>query len=57
MKRALVLSAVNPKISGVLFQGVRGTEKSTVIRVFDNLLPKRDAVADCLYGRPLNIPE
>ena len=39
MKLALVLTAIDPKIGGVLVFGDRGTGKSTAIRAFADLLP------------------
>ena len=44
MKLALTLTAIDPKIGGVLAFGDRGTGKSTAIRALADLLPKVDVV-------------
>jgi len=50
MKRGLLLNAVNPKLSGVLIRGEKGTAKSTAVRALAALLPEIEVVADCVYG-------
>jgi len=50
MKRAFVISAVDPSIGGVLVFGDRGTGKSTAVRGLAQLLPKMRVVADCAYN-------
>lgn len=47
MKRALVLTAIDPGIGGVLVFGDRGTGKSTAVRALAHLLPPIKAVAGC----------
>ena len=47
MKLALVLTAIDPKIGGVLVFGDRGTGKSTAIRAFADLLPPIKVVTGC----------
>lgn len=47
MKRALVLTAIDPRIGGVLVFGDRGTGKSTAVRALAALLPKIRAVEGC----------
>lgn len=47
MKRALLASAVNPRIGGVLIMGQRGSAKSTAARGLANLLPYVTVPAGC----------
>ncbi|MEJ6389976.1 magnesium chelatase ATPase subunit I [Gymnodinialimonas sp. 2307UL20-7] len=47
MKRAMVLTAIDGGIGGVLVFGDRGTGKSTAVRGLAALLPEIDAVAGC----------
>ena len=49
MKLALMIAAVDPKISGVLAFGDRGSGKSTAVRALASLLPKMSAVSGCPY--------
>jgi magnesium chelatase subunit I len=50
MKLALLCSAVDPAIGGVLVFGDRGTGKSTAVRAMAALLPPMRAMADCRYA-------
>ena len=49
MKLALMISAVDPKVGGVLAFGDRGSGKSTAVRALAALLPAMRAVAGCRY--------
>lgn len=50
MKLALLISAVDSSIGGVLVFGDRGTGKSTAVRALAALLPKMKVVVGCRYG-------
>jgi magnesium chelatase subunit I len=50
MKLAILVSAIDPSIGGVLVFGDRGTGKSTAVRALAALLPPMDAVLGCRYG-------
>ena len=47
MKTAMILTAIDPKIGGVLVFGDRGTGKSTAVRALAALLPPIEAVQGC----------
>jgi Mg-chelatase subunit ChlI len=49
MKLALILSAINPQIGGVLIRGERGTGKTIAVRGLADILPKIEAVSDCRF--------
>lgn len=59
MKTAMVLTAIDPKIGGVLVFGDRGTGKSTAVRALAALLPPIEAVAGCPVNsaRPEDCPD
>ncbi|MDP5344903.1 MAG: magnesium chelatase ATPase subunit I [Paracoccaceae bacterium] len=47
MKQAMVLTAIDPSIGGVLVLGDRGTGKSTAVRALAALLPQIEVVVGC----------
>jgi len=49
MKLALILNAINPRLSGVLIRGEKGTAKSTAVRALAALLPEIEVVKDCPF--------
>ncbi len=53
MKLAMVLTAIDPGIGGVLVFGDRGTGKSTAVRALAGLLPPIKAVEGCPVNSPL----
>jgi len=50
LRLALLLTAVNPVIGGVLVRGEKGTAKSTVVRALAALLPEIGAVRGCRFA-------
>ena len=50
LKRALLLCAVNPSLSGVLIRGDKGTAKSTAARGLRELLVPIERVPGCPYN-------
>ncbi len=50
MKLALLATAVDPQIGGVLVFGDRGTGKSTAVRALAALLPPKKVVLGCRFG-------
>ncbi|MCU0773700.1 MAG: magnesium chelatase ATPase subunit I [Ideonella sp.] len=50
MKLAILMTAVDPGIGGVLVFGDRGTGKSTAVRALAALLPKMQATEGCAYA-------
>lgn len=59
MKQAMVLTAIDPGIGGVLVFGDRGTGKSTAVRALAALLPEIVAVDGCPVNsaRPEDVPD
>lgn len=57
MQTALLLSAVDPAIGGVLVRGHKGTAKSTAARALAATLPSIVVVADCPYHCDPDNPE
>ncbi len=52
MKTALILNIINPKLSGVLIRGEKGTAKSTAVRSLAAILPAITTVRDCPFQLP-----
>ncbi|GAA0713274.1 hypothetical protein GCM10008904_27350 [Paraclostridium ghonii] len=50
MKKGLILNIINPKISGILVFGEKGTAKSTAVRAIANLLPEIEVVKGCKFN-------
>src|SRR5206468_8083468 len=51
LKRALLLSVIQPTLGGVLIRGTKGVAKSTAVRALTGLLPPIEAVAGCPFQR------
>ncbi len=50
LKRALIISAINPATGGLLVRGERGTAKSTAARALASLLPDIEVVKGCQFS-------
>lgn len=50
LKKALLINAMDPTISGVLIKGDKGTGKSTAVRALADLLPKIKIVSGCPFN-------
>lgn len=57
LKKALILCAIQPRISGLLIRGEKGTAKSTTVRALAALLPEIPTIAGCSFGCDPNHPE
>lgn len=59
MKQAMIFTAIDPSIGGVLVFGERGTGKSTAVRALAGLLPPISVVKGCPVNsdRPEDCPE
>jgi magnesium chelatase subunit I len=59
MKQAMILTAIDPSIGGVLVFGERGTGKSTAVRALAGLLPPISVVKSCPVNsaHPEDCPE
>jgi magnesium chelatase subunit I len=59
MKQAMILTAIDPTIGGVLVFGDRGTGKSTAVRALAALLPRIAAVRGCPVNSetPAGVPD
>jgi magnesium chelatase subunit D len=51
LKRALILTVIQPSLGGVLIRGTKGVAKSTAVRALANLLPPIETVAGCPFQR------
>ncbi len=56
MKSGLVLNAINPRLSGVLIRGEKGTAKSTAVRALAALLPEIKVAKDCRFRCDPDVP-
>ncbi len=50
MKKALILTVIDPTIGGILIRGQRGTAKSTAVRALAQLLPSIEVVRGCPFN-------
>ena len=50
LKRALLLSAINPSITGVLIRGPKGCGKTTAVRSLIEVLPDIEVVKGCRFS-------
>lgn len=57
LKLALILSAINPRIGGVLIAGPRGSAKSTLARGLAGVMPQHDALDTPFVTLPLGATE
>jgi magnesium chelatase subunit D len=57
LKEALLATATNDDLDGLLVRGEKGTAKSTLVRALAALLPEQRVVADCPYGCPPADPD
>lgn len=57
LKHAIILTAIDSSLGGVLAFGDRGTGKTTAVRGLASLLPKLEAVKDCRYHCDPKVPE
>lgn len=56
MKTALLLTAVDPLIGGVLIRGQKGTGKSTAARALGSLMPEIEVVPGCPFNSDPRAP-
>nr|NIS13378.1 hypothetical protein [Thermoplasmata archaeon]NIT78781.1 hypothetical protein [Thermoplasmata archaeon]NIV80024.1 hypothetical protein [Thermoplasmata archaeon]NIW90102.1 hypothetical protein [Thermoplasmata archaeon]NIY05149.1 hypothetical protein [Thermoplasmata archaeon] len=50
MKTALILSAIDPGLGGILVTGPKGSGKSTIVRAMEELLPTTEHVVGCEFN-------
>ena len=49
MKTGIILTVINPALSGILIRGEKGTAKSTAVRGLVEILPLLDVIKDCPF--------
>ncbi len=49
MKTGLILTLINPTLSGILIRGEKGTAKSTAVRGLADILPWIEVIRDCPF--------
>ena len=49
MKTGIILTVVNPTLSGILIRGEKGTAKSTAVRALAEILPHLEVIRDCPF--------
>jgi magnesium chelatase subunit I len=49
MKTGIILTVVNPTLSGILIRGEKGTAKSTAVRGLADILPFLEVIRDCPF--------
>ena len=57
LKTALLATAANDDLDGLLIRGEKGTAKSTTVRALTDLLPSQNVIEGCPYGCPPTAPE
>jgi Mg-chelatase subunit ChlI len=50
VKKAILLSIINPRLSPVLIRGLRGTAKSTIANSLGDIVPDIETVSGCEYN-------
>jgi magnesium chelatase subunit I len=56
LRLALLVTATEPSLGGLLISGTKGTGKSTAVRALRGILPPIEAVAGCPYHCPPDEP-
>jgi len=49
MKTGIMLTVINPSLSGILIRGEKGTAKSTAVRGLAEILPLLEVIRDCPF--------
>jgi magnesium chelatase subunit I len=50
MKTGIILTVINPTLSGILIRGEKGTAKSTAVRALAEILPLLDVIRGCPFN-------